>query len=107
MKRHPRSVPYDTYLFKSLRNREDAIHYLNAAVELALKENEPELVLLALYNVAQAQGIKKTAKMAGVHRVSLHRMLTKGGNPEWKSMFRLISALRLGFEFKINLPKAA
>jgi len=72
---------------------------------VAFEENDPELILLALYNVAQAQGVRKTADGARMHRVSLNRMLTKGGNPEWKSLFRVLAAMHLSFQFR--LPKRA
>jgi probable addiction module antidote protein len=94
-------------LEKELKDPREALHYLNGCVETAFKEDDPELILLGLYNVAQAQGINKTAKLAKMHRVSLHRMLTRGGNPEWKSLFRVFSALHLALKFETSLPLAA
>ncbi len=106
MKRSP-VVSHEKKLRKELKNSADALQYLNASVEVAFKENDPELILLALYNVAQAQGINKTAKLAKMHRVSLHRMLTNGGNPEWKSLFRVLSALHLALRFEKPFALAA
>ena len=106
MKRSP-VVPHEKQLLKELKDSNEALHYLNACVKLAFKEDDPELILLALYNVAQAQGIHKTAKLAKMHRVSLHRMLTKGGNPEWKSLFRVFSALHLSLRFEKPFSLAA
>ncbi len=107
MKRYPPAVSHEEMLIKELKNPVEALHYLNASVVLAFKENEPELILLALYHASQALGIHKTAKLAKMHRVSLHRMLTKGGNPEWNSLFRLLSALGLSIKFEKSHRLAA
>ena len=103
MKKVPPAVPHDVETIRELKDPKEAERYLNACVQVAFDEDDPELILLALYNVAQAQGVKKTADAARMHRVSLHRMLTKGGNPEWRSLFRLLAAMHLPFRFE--LPK--
>lgn len=82
---------YDKSLLKSLKNPVEAAAYLNAALE----ENDPALFLMAYYNVARAHGIKKIADAAKIHRVSLKKMLSKKGNPEWKSLFKVLTASRL------------
>jgi len=99
MKRIPPVVSHETETIKELKDPKEARRYLNACVQVAFEENDPELVLLALYNVAQAQGVRKTADAARMHRVSLNRMLTKGGNPEWKSLFKVLAAMHLSFQF--------
>jgi hypothetical protein len=48
----PRSTNYQEILFKYLKDSEQAVAYLNAAIE----EGDPNLFLLALKNVAEAQG---------------------------------------------------
>ena len=77
------------------KNPERAQAYLNAAIEVAFEENDPELVLTALAVVAKAAGMSRIAKKADVRRESLHRMLSKRGNPEWNSLFRVMRALHL------------
>jgi probable addiction module antidote protein len=47
-----------------------ATEYLKAALE---DENEPRVVLIALRHLAQAQGIARVAKAAGIERESLYR----------------------------------
>lgn len=84
---------YDDYLLKSLRDPVESAAYLNAA----LAENDPATFLLAYYNVARAHGIQKIASRAKIHRVSLNKMLSKRGNPEWKSIVRVLAASRLRF----------
>jgi probable addiction module antidote protein len=82
---------YDKYLLKSLKNPTEAAAYLNAALE----EKDPAVFLMAYYHVACAHGIQKIANKAKIHRVSLNKMLSKNGNPEWKSLFRLLMASHL------------
>lgn len=86
--------PYKSYvksLLKSLRDPKEAAAYLNAA----LQENDPTLFLTAYYNVARAYGIKALADKAKIHRVSLNKMFSKRGNPEWKSLFNVLAASKL------------
>ncbi len=106
-KNHPPATPYVEDLHQRLKRPDYAVHFLNACLDLALEENDPELILLALYDVAQARGMKKTAEAAKMHRVTLHRMLTKGGNPEWNNLFRVLKATQLRFRFEPILKKAA
>ena len=93
---------YDEHLFKSLKDPLEAAAYLNAALE----ENDPAVFLMAYYNVARAHGIKKIADQAKVHRVSLNKMLSKRGNPEWKSIVRVLTASKLRLRVEA-IPLAA
>ncbi len=79
--------------FKKHPNR--AVAYLNSCIQVAFEENDPELMLTALATVARAYGMTRVAKDASLQRESLHRMLSKRGNPEWNSMFRVFRALHL------------
>jgi len=72
-----------------------AVSYLNACMEVAYRENDPELVLTALATVARAFGMSKLARSTDLRRESLHRMFRKRGNPEWRSIFRVFRALHL------------
>ncbi len=105
MKRSP-VVSHDEESRKELKNPEEALLYLNASVQVAFEEDEPELILLALYNIVHSQAMNRTVKLAKIHRVSLHQMLN-GGNPEWKSLFRVVSALHLSFRFEKPTSLAA
>ncbi|HEX4046231.1 MAG TPA: addiction module antidote protein [Elusimicrobiota bacterium] len=82
---------YDEFLMKALKQPKAAAAYLNEA----LKEDDPALFLTAYYNVARAYGVKTLAEKAKVHRVSLKKMFSKRGNPEWKSLCRVLAASHL------------
>ena len=87
------SRPYSEHLKEAFADPLEAAGYLNAA----LKEGDKELFLLALRNVAEARlgGMSKLAEATGLNRESLYRMLSGKGNPELRSLDRLLHALGL------------
>lgn len=96
MRKRAASISHEAEEIREFRkNPELAQAYLNAAIEVAFKENDPELVLTALAVVARAAGMSRVARKAELRRESLHRMLSKRGNPEWNSLFRVMKALNL------------
>jgi len=94
---------YQKELVKSLKDRDEAQEYLNAALE----DGDPEVFLLALRDVAEAQlgGIGKLAKSSGLNRENLYRMLSKKGNPELTSLQTLLEAL--GFRLSVESKRKA
>lgn len=94
-----KKVPYvldeDEQISEFKRSPKRALEYLNAALQVAFEENDPELVLTSLATVARASGMTRVAKNASVQRESLHRMLSRRGNPEWGSLFRVLKALHV------------
>jgi probable addiction module antidote protein len=73
-----------------------AAEYLNAAAE----DGDPRVYLTALRTVAEAQGMAKVAKAAGVPRESLYRALSSGGNPRFSTLHAILKAagLKMGVE---------
>lgn len=87
---------YQEDLIEALRDRGEAEEYLNAALE----DEDPEVFLLALRNVAEAQGgIAHLADKAHLNRESLYRMLSERGNPEFRSLEAVLHAL--GFRLAV------
>ncbi|TKB78248.1 MAG: putative addiction module antidote protein [Nitrospira sp.] len=86
-------------LIESLRDAQEAEEYLNAALE----ENDPELFLWALRNVAEAQGgVASLAEKTKLNRESLYRMLSERGNPEFRSLEALLHALGFRLAVAVN-----
>ena len=91
-----KSKAYQADLIESLRDPSEAEDYLNAALE----EDGPELFLLALRNVAEAQGgVAQLADKSKLNRESLYKMLSERGNPELRSLDALLHAL--GFRLAV------
>lgn len=89
---------YQDWLLEKLKDHEEAVAYLNTALEESLKgdEESQHLFLIALRNVAEAQGgMGKLAKRANVGRESLYKALSEKGNPKWHTLVSLVIALGL------------
>ncbi len=97
-----RSTEYRARLLEDLIDPTEAAHYLNAAVV-----DSPEMLLVALRDVAEAHQMAKVAKTIGVSRESIYRMLTSSGNPLYKNFVGILEALDLTFEVKPRAPVAA
>ena len=78
------------------KDRKLAAEYLNAAAE----DKDRRVYLAALRTVAEARGMAKVAKAAGVPRESLYRALSSGGNPRLSTLHAILKAagLRLAVE---------
>jgi probable addiction module antidote protein len=93
-----RSRKYQDFLLEQLQDHDFAVAYLNEALNESLKgdEESQKLFLMALRNVADAQGgIGVLAKKAHVGRESLYKTLSGTGNPKWHTLVSLCVALGL------------
>ena len=87
---------HDDYLNKVLKDPKEAAGYLNAAAE----ENDQALILVALAQVAKARGLSKTARLASLSRMGLYKILSKKGNPEFKTFIGVLRASGLQISFR-------
>ncbi len=86
---------YDDFLIESLKDPEEAIAYLNAALE---DTEYPEVFLIALRDVSKAWGgLSNLSKTTDLNRQNLYNLLSKDGNPRWSSMIKILNALNLRF----------
>lgn len=93
-----KSKKYQDFLIEHLKDHDEAVAYLNAALEESLKgdEQSQHIFLIALRNVAEAQGsVGALAKKAHVGRESLYKTLSESGNPKWHTLVSLCVALGL------------
>jgi len=87
-----RSVNYREDLLKALKDPGERAAYINAALE----EGDTKVLLIALKNVAEANGgIGRLAAKTKMARESLYRMLSEKGNPELKSLEKILSTYGL------------
>ncbi|MFZ0522467.1 MAG: addiction module antidote protein [Candidatus Acidiferrales bacterium] len=87
------SVSHDDAIVRRLRKDPDfATEYLKGALE---DEDDPRVLLIALRHLAQARGIAKVAKAAGIERESLYRALSKRGNPRLSTLVAVTKAIGL------------
>lgn len=91
--KHKTSASHDEAIIRRLRkDPEFAAEYVKAALE---DTEEPLVLLLALRHLAQARGIAKVAKAAGIERESLYRALSRRGNPRLSTLVAVTKAIGL------------
>lgn len=94
---------YQDFLLERLKDHDEAVAYLNAALEESLKgdEESQHLFLIALRNVADPRGgIGELAKKAHLGRESLYKTLSGSGNPKWHTLVSL--CLAMGLTLRLN-----
>lgn len=88
---------YKEHLLEQLKNRDEAAAYLNAA----LQDEDPHVFLLALRDIAEAQGgMSWLAEEADLNRESLYRTLSLRGNPRFFNLLSVLDAI--GLELSIH-----
>jgi probable addiction module antidote protein len=92
---------YQKHLIEDLKDSQEAIGYLNAALE----GGDRNVFLLALRNVAEAHGgLSKLARKTKLDRANLYKVLSKHGNPEIGSLENILKALGLRLAIVENSP---
>ncbi|MCL4485944.1 MAG: putative addiction module antidote protein [Nitrospirae bacterium] len=72
-----------------LDSEETIAEYLTATLE----ENDPDLLLVALSNVAKARGMATIARESGLGRESLYKALAPGAKPRFETIMKVMHAL--------------
>jgi len=89
---------YEDGLKAALLNPEEAAAYLDSALE----ENDQEVFLLALRDIAEAHGFTNVAQDTLLNRENLYRMLSSTGNPQLSSLMALLSSLGLRLSVEVR-----
>ena len=84
-----KTVPFDEVLRSELQDREIAIGYINAL----LSEEDEQGVLLALRDIADAMTMGAVAKIAGVNRESLYKMLSGRRDPRFGTVLKVLKGI--------------
>lgn len=80
-----------------LDNDEVIAEYLNAALE----DENPDVFLAAISDVAKARGMSRLAKDSGLGRESLYKALSPGAKPRYDTVIKLLRAL--GVDLRTSL----
>lgn len=72
-----------------LDSKEVIAEYLNAALE----DENPDVLLQAIADVAKARGMTQLAKDTGLGRESLYKALAPGAKPRYDTVLKLMRAL--------------
>ena len=96
-----RSILFEKHHQEFLSDPERAKAYLEVALEEYEKDQNSEAFLLALRDVAEAQGgLGKLAKQASLNRGHVYQALSKEGNPRLDTMAKILHSL--GFRLSIE-----
>ena len=99
-----KSIPYEEELSVWLQDAGNAAEYINAAIE----DGDKAVLLLALRDVAKARGgMTAVAEKAHLGRESLYKMLSKRGNPEFKSIASVLHSMGLRLTVEPEMDVAA
>ena len=79
-----------------LQDEETVAEYLN----MALDDPNPEMLLLAVKNIARARGMAQLAHDAGLGRESLYKALSDGAKPRYDTILKVVRALGVKLQAK-------
>jgi len=77
-----------------MESDDEIAQYLSDAYE----DDNPEVFVIALGNVAKARGVTKIARQSGLNRESLYKIFSGKAKPQWGTIHALMRTL--GFHFK-------
>ena len=98
------SLPYEGWLIAQLTDPAEAAAY----VETVIEEGDQAAIMLALRQVAQAQGgVAAIARKAKLTREATYKMLSKSGNPELRSLTAVLKTTGLRIAVKPVEKQAA
>ncbi|WP_373766360.1 addiction module antidote protein [Glaesserella sp.] len=86
----------DFDMAEHLRSEEEIQLYLNEV----LKEDDVDLILSALGDIAKARNMSQLAREVGVSREGLYKALSGNGNPTFSTVLKVMKALNLTLEVK-------
>jgi len=75
-----------------------------AHLEAALEENDTELLLSIVGDIARSKGMTQVARELGVSREGLYRSLAPSGNPSFDTVLRLLDIL--GMQLRVERKSA-
>ena len=81
--------------------RFDVVDYLDSEEAIAsylsavMEEQDTDLLLAALGDIARARGMAKLAEDSGLNRESLYKALRPGAHPHFDTVLRIMHALNI------------
>ena len=74
-----------------LKTDEDIADYLTTV----LGENDPQLLIAALGDIARAKGMAHVSDTTGLNRESLYKALRPGAKPRFETIYKIISGMNI------------
>ena len=89
-------TPFDAADY--LDNDETIAAYLTAALE----DEDPDIFLVAVKDIARARGMTQLAKDTGLGRESLYKALAPGAKPRYDTLLKVVRALGISLQAKTH-----
>jgi len=105
MKKEEKITFDDWNLADEVETKEDVIGTLEAVIELAVQENDPEYLLKAIGDIARSKGMAQIAKELNLDRTSLYKSLSPSGNPSFFTVVKVLYSL--GYRINIQHKQAS
>jgi probable addiction module antidote protein len=97
---------FKDYHIEKLREPDEAKVYLSVALDAYEQDGDTEAFLLALRDVAEAQGgITKLAERTNLNRQNLYKALSATGSPGFKTIETILHGL--GFRLSVEPIKTS
>ena len=90
----------DWDLAEEIETKEDVVGTLEAVIELAIQENDPEFLFKAIGDIARSKGMAQLARELNLDRASLYKSLSPAGNPSFFTIAKVLD--NLGFQLSIK-----
>jgi probable addiction module antidote protein len=93
---------FQAFHLEELKDPEKVKAYIDVALEEYQRDNDVEAFLLALRDVAEAQGgLGELAKRTGLNRPNIYKVLSPHGNPRINTIGTILRSmgLRLSVDF--------
>ncbi len=95
---------YRESLLEALKNPEEAIAYLEVALEEFFEDHDKTSFLKALRTIAEAQGgLTDLANKSNLNRPNLYKALSGKGNPKLETIGAILKAL--GFKLHVGIAQ--
>lgn len=86
------TYPWDAA--EHLETKEDIAAYLEAALE----DGDPNLVIVALSDIARSKGMTQITRETGLGSESFDQVFSPEGTPEFATVMRILQVLGLRFQ---------
>ena len=95
----------DWNFIDGITTKEDVADTLEAVIELAIQENDPEYLLRAIGDIARSKGMAQLARDLNLDRSSLYKSLSPAGNPSFFTIAKVMD--NLGFQLSVKQKVSA
>jgi probable addiction module antidote protein len=95
----------DWNLADQIETKEDLIGTIEAVIELAIQENDPEYLLKAIGDIVRSKGMTQVARELNLDRASLYKSLSPAGNLSFLTVMKVLDIL--GFRLRVEQKVSA